>query len=70
MATGEAMFRRSLPGGGTIYTLRQLQRFVEFIRMRHRVRSLLSTIDLFEELNWIGHDPLYGRVQFSSYNMR
>jgi len=41
----DAMFR-SLPGG-TNWTSRILQCLVEFIRMRHRGRSLLFTIDLF-----------------------
>ena len=44
----DVIFRRSSPGGGTSWTSRQLglQCLVEFIRMRHRGRSLLSTIDL------------------------
>ena len=42
----DVMFRRSSPGGGTSWSPRQLQRLVEFIRMQHRRRNPISTIDL------------------------
>jgi len=43
----DVTFRRNSPGGGTSWTSRQLQFLIEFIRMWHRGRSLLSTIDLY-----------------------
>ena len=40
------IFRISLPGSGTIWTSNKIQCSVEFIKMRYRRRSLLSTISL------------------------
>jgi len=44
----DIVFRRSSPRDSTGMTSRQLQRFVQFIILQPWVRSLLSTIDLFQ----------------------
>jgi len=57
------MFNRSSPGSGISLTSRQLQCLVEFIRMRHRGRSLPSTIDLYC-FDLINRSPVYNRAAF------